>query len=74
MPVRNWDGAMNQFTILFEGGVPMEELNSNSLTQNPAHAHDSHALSACSITELSVVSSQLTVSIALARKYSARAM
>jgi putative transposase len=35
MPIRNWSGAMNQFAILFEGRVPMVELSSNSLTQNP---------------------------------------
>ena len=34
MPIPNWSGALNQFAILFEGRVPMGELNQNSLTQN----------------------------------------
>jgi hypothetical protein len=34
MPSKNWSGAMNQFTILFEGRVPLGGLNANSLTRN----------------------------------------
>jgi len=31
MPIPNWSAAMNQFTILFDGRVPMGGLNQNSL-------------------------------------------
>ena len=33
MPIQNWSGALNQFAILFDGRVPMGELNQHSLTQ-----------------------------------------
>ena len=33
MPIPNWSGAMNQFAILFDGRVPMNGLNQNSLAQ-----------------------------------------
>jgi hypothetical protein len=32
MPIKNWSGALNQFASLFDGTVPMDGLNSNSLT------------------------------------------
>ncbi|HEX6624044.1 MAG TPA: transposase, partial [Pyrinomonadaceae bacterium] len=33
MPIPNRSGALNQFAILFDGRVPMDGLNQNSLTQ-----------------------------------------
>ncbi|MDT5124116.1 MAG: putative transposase [Acidobacteriota bacterium] len=34
VPIANWNTALNQFAILFDGCVPMGGVGSNSLTQN----------------------------------------
>jgi transposase-like protein len=33
MPIKNWNAAMNQFAVLFDGRVTMGGLSSNSLRQ-----------------------------------------
>jgi putative transposase len=34
MPIANWNAALNQFAILFDGRVPRGGVGSNSLAQN----------------------------------------
>jgi len=36
MPIPNWGSAMNQFSILFEGRVPMGGLDTKLFTQTDA--------------------------------------
>jgi putative transposase len=33
MPIKDWSGAMNQFTLLFDGRVPVGGRSPSSLTQ-----------------------------------------
>jgi putative transposase len=33
-PTKKWSAAMNQFAIIFEGRVPMRDIDQNSFTQS----------------------------------------